>query len=840
MHHRMRLLRLLDVRTYQVSVFNEAAAPRYAAISHTWGPDEVVFKDLVNFQYATLRGGFAKLQGACLTVIKLGIEWIWIDTVCIDRSSSVEVSDSVNSIFRWFRNSQFCIVYLDDLCPDDEGSASFRQLKACRWMTRSWTLQEVIAPRDVRFFSRRWTQIGTKESLLLQISVITGVDPDVLMDADRLPDVSAGRKMSWAANRSTTFVEDLAYSLVGIFGLYTTVSYGEGSIAFIRLQKEILRTSKDATLFLWQATASQQRCRGAFAHSPIEFAHFATWPITGPCRIRGTLSTSANTVTIESPFAVLDGGDHGSVIAGFSGGTNTGNGTGELGILLQERDGYYVRLEPHRIFLLSRVPCKLTKTFCLEQDINIQTSNVIVNEPMCVCRPLFTMSRKESFSDRHRDLSYSSPDELSPRSWKFRVPGTTRGGRSDNVSEDMRNSEVAWSARSSQLIPGISDFRYQEPFNSRERVISGLNQNVQLQYQFCDELQPDNYSNLDSDELPSWPALLQGIGSGRLTLHDDTQNGDESLDDDIHLFISPPVARRTLPAGHDFVGIKEELANAALGEFFHCVPPPAGKRAGGVLAGPSAKRIKAASPSAPVPAAITQSPDPADADAVVVHKHPRRPPAAALACPFYARDPGGHRTCLTRAPALADVAAVKRHLWAEHRRPPFCPICRAVFGTAAARATHIRARTCEPRAGPDVEGVADDQLTLLAQRPRRGVPLDEQWFAVWDIVFPRTPRPDSAWLTGDVELLVAAVRQWWACKGQSVIAEFLEHKKLTGYEVRDEEAGLEALYGDVLDQVVDAVVDSFQGGDTEVVGLPSQASHLSGVKQNSSVWSLGM
>lgn len=150
-------------------------------------------------------------------------------------------------MFQWYRKAQVCYVYLSDVSRDsfsrDDGIQS-------RWFTRSWTLQELIAPKFVIFYSKLWDMIGHKEQLAHILSKITGIDEDDLCGTN-LELVSVARKMSWAAKRQATRVEDIAYSLLGLFDVNMPLLYGEGQKAFIRLQEEILRSSYDHSLFGW-------------------------------------------------------------------------------------------------------------------------------------------------------------------------------------------------------------------------------------------------------------------------------------------------------------------------------------------------------------------------------------------------------------------------------------------------------------------------------------------------------------------------------------------------------------------------------------------------------------
>ncbi|KAF4836560.1 Vegetative incompatibility protein HET-E-1 [Colletotrichum tropicale] len=195
------------------------------------------------------------MQQACLIALEYGLGYMWIDTCCIDKTSSVEMSEAINSMFKWYQDSQICITYLsdvsDEVCSHLESTLASGSFGSSRWFTRSWTLQELIAPKRLLFFSRNWRLIADRDDIWLPLYEITAVDPDVF-GGRGLSKIPAARKMFWAARRHATRPEDVAYSLMGIFDVLMPLRYGEGEKAFLRLQKEITReTEDDATLFAW-------------------------------------------------------------------------------------------------------------------------------------------------------------------------------------------------------------------------------------------------------------------------------------------------------------------------------------------------------------------------------------------------------------------------------------------------------------------------------------------------------------------------------------------------------------------------------------------------------------
>ena len=235
----------------------------YAILSHTWNEQEQTFQETRALQEhctVTLENprelSSAKIRNACLIAEQDGYRWIWIDTCCIDKTSSTELSEAINSMFRWYACAEVCYAHLEDVpsgCArtlEQPGSA-FRR---ARWHTRGWTLQELLAPALVVFVSNEWANLGTKQDLAPLLSSITGIRVSVLARRKTFFVASVAERMSWASRRHTRRVEDEAYCLLGLFGINMPTIYGEGRQAFQRLQQEIARQSIDTSLFAWGNT----------------------------------------------------------------------------------------------------------------------------------------------------------------------------------------------------------------------------------------------------------------------------------------------------------------------------------------------------------------------------------------------------------------------------------------------------------------------------------------------------------------------------------------------------------------------------------------------------------
>lgn len=258
-------MRLLNTKTLQLeNVGDDPRRCEYAILSHTWGDDEVLFEDIQSSsQMAKLQQrnglGFQKITRACEKASSRGFNYIWIDTCCIDKSSSAELSESINSMFRWYQNAAACYAYLEDVNASPLGMIA--AFKKSRWFTRGWTLQELLAPDEVKFFDRSWSPIGERHTLAPLISQITGIDQAFMSipdsgsrrDVKRLLQAEqVATRMGWMAHRRTTKEEDVAYCLMGIFDVNMPLLYGEGDKAFRRLQEEILRQSNDQSILIWR------------------------------------------------------------------------------------------------------------------------------------------------------------------------------------------------------------------------------------------------------------------------------------------------------------------------------------------------------------------------------------------------------------------------------------------------------------------------------------------------------------------------------------------------------------------------------------------------------------
>ncbi|KAH7305386.1 heterokaryon incompatibility protein-domain-containing protein [Rhexocercosporidium sp. MPI-PUGE-AT-0058] len=221
---------LINTITLKLEEFLTEAGLDYAILLHRWGDDEVLFKDLNGSKDLNLlqnKQGFSKVKRCCEQASRDKYSWAWVDTCCIDKSSSVELSEAINSMFHWYRQSSMCYAYLSDVDSLDDIGGS-------EWFKRGWTLQELLALNHVQFFGRDWTFLSDKQSLRNELGAITSIPEEALLNF-RSEDYCVVDKMSWAVGRQTTREEDLAYCLMGLFDINMPLLYGERTKAFLRL-----------------------------------------------------------------------------------------------------------------------------------------------------------------------------------------------------------------------------------------------------------------------------------------------------------------------------------------------------------------------------------------------------------------------------------------------------------------------------------------------------------------------------------------------------------------------------------------------------------------------------
>ena len=311
-------MRLLNTLHGDIREFLGANVPNYAILSHRWEEDEVTLKDMQNGT-ADRKRGYWKVNMASKLAMLDGWGYVWIDTCCIDTSSSAELSEAINSMFDYYAKADICYVFLTDVDADCHTSPSERKrilenknrrwhdaesvpmtlevqaaFRSSSWFQRGWTLQELVAPKIVRFYDRSITFVGDKFHLADILADITGIDCEILKDPSRLTDVSTADRLSWAASRVTTRTEDRAYCLLGLLGVSMPLLYGEGEKCFARLQEEIARTRRP-TRFEDFFVMPRRKC---FFHVYVD-SDFARIEATSP-PIAWTLKNNTALVVTET------------------------------------------------------------------------------------------------------------------------------------------------------------------------------------------------------------------------------------------------------------------------------------------------------------------------------------------------------------------------------------------------------------------------------------------------------------------------------------------------------------------------------------------------------------
>ncbi|KAI4925596.1 hypothetical protein J4E85_007475 [Alternaria conjuncta] len=244
----MRLLERSLNGDFKLVSFNDESLPPYAILSHTWIDDqEVTYKELVEGA-GQEKSGYDKIRFCGKQAAADGLQYFWVDTCCIDKSAGVELSTAINSMFRWYQRASKCYVYLTDVVVPEEvtDAKAFpitwaEAFRRSRWFTRGWTLQELLAPPCVEFFSKNGKRLGSRISLEQEIHKITKIATEALRGKS-LAEFSIVERTSWASQRTTTLKEDRVYCLLGIFGVFLPLIYGEGEkYATLRLREEIER-----------------------------------------------------------------------------------------------------------------------------------------------------------------------------------------------------------------------------------------------------------------------------------------------------------------------------------------------------------------------------------------------------------------------------------------------------------------------------------------------------------------------------------------------------------------------------------------------------------------------
>lgn len=751
-------MRLIHTHTSESGLYYDAQTrPRYVALSYTWSPDLAP-------EFRT-PGSTAKpsplVSGACKAARELGYDYIWIHGACVDPSSTAEVSEAVNSAFAWFREAALCLVYLADLRPAEtpgDDPHDEETWKHCRWFSRSWTLPELLAPPDLRFYDSRWAFRGSKSSLLRLVSRITYVAEDVLRDAGLIPEVGVGKRMSWASARSATRAEDPAYALLGVFGVSMPVIYGEGRRAFVRLQEEIVKDGGDTSLFIWDQPKSgdPRPLRGLFANSPAEFSRFVACPPqwAKPLRFEGEMRPTGGGLSIRGNFFPYPGACTHRLLLDL--GHHEGSPQKRAALVLVRVRDTFVRPASNAVVATTTAESSSTPwSLTARRDLDPKTSLLLDK----ACRS----SPAPRGPGGAAPCSHAAGLAARPMARPTMSPSRRRGSQQD-AATTLYDPAAAAPSESFALSCGGSSLASRRP---KKRA--------------SDPTAPDDGGDKRArlnTFTPDASIISAASEQGTRTVSDDDDAGDDgstTSEEDPSFFEpnmhEPPPA---LPEGHAFLAVLDELSEVARAAFLrHC-----------------GLQLSAA---------------------------PHRPPPTRfLACHFWKRDPARHRACLAGC-QLSTPGDAKRHAWLHHRLPHYCPVCYELFPAASARAAHIVRRACDLRPRPRVEGVSEDQKLRLARKDRASASPAEAWFAIWDVLFGeggggQAARPATPYLDGEEGgARVALVREFWDESGQAVVSSFLMERRMLAWGMRDEERSLAALHALVLGRLVEEEL----GGEEE-------------------------
>jgi hypothetical protein len=248
----MRLLEYNNDGEFSLTKDFVGKIPDYAILSHTWGADteEVAYRDLIDGT-GKKKVGYKKIRFCGQQARHDGLQYFWVDTCCIDKSNIAELSEAINSMFRWYCDAARCYVYLSDVSitglpqNSDQPVLSWEpSFRASRWFTRGWTLQELLAPASVEFFTQEGVRLGDKRSLQQQIYEKTGI-PILALQGAPLSQFGVDERFAWAETRRTTRLEDWAYCLLGIFGVFIPLIYGEGKGHAIRRLRQHIEEAQN-------------------------------------------------------------------------------------------------------------------------------------------------------------------------------------------------------------------------------------------------------------------------------------------------------------------------------------------------------------------------------------------------------------------------------------------------------------------------------------------------------------------------------------------------------------------------------------------------------------------
>jgi len=778
-------MEFLHTASLDLVSFVDRPPSEYAVFSHSRDPSRNEPHGRVSsmgavagrFRCATCRSCIAQ---ACRQAQARGIPYLWPGCLGDDRAAEPA---AVTASFRLVWGADLCIAHLPDLPPAAAGADSLADLEAalpgCRWFTRAWALQDLVAARRLEMYDGSWTLRGVKAPAsprpwLEMLSRASGIDVAVLADRDALFDVSLGRRLSWAASRSADRPEDAAYALAGLCGVAGRLAprYGEGGrSAFTRLQEAILETTTDLSILAWERREDDEDddddgdggCDGRrrllhciLAGSAADFGHFASrpsWgaPFASDCELtfsnRGLCARGLLSARSHRPAAGRE------VVLLLNASWHTQPGAECVGLTLTEVEpGLFVRASARAVV---RLPLRYG-------DV----------KPGRICIRRGVSSRDARHTDAERNAQRVS-------AWVDDLPG--------------REPDPRWGPPALQGPTPPANTAGAQPaaLDPRGRCLPKRDADTMLDDdggRASDEEQDDDDDVLRFDSLPEKPGRLEADHPFRSLLPTLVAAGLDAWDAEKTAATTAATASAADAATAGAQGA--ENRSLSLGPLTMALRPR--KRArwdgGGDPAGSCAAETDGSEP-----------------DLCMVRARGGR--YDLLACPLYRSDPGRHRSCMWEL-ELPDARTVKQHLIVDHRVPEHCPVCYDVFDRARDRDRHIVARACCQRDPPPglLAGVSEDQVEALSRRgPRAGTAAadEAEWFRVWRLLFPGAPPPASARLWRPREREAAALRRFWREAGPALVAAALDDRSLLRWDDPQEEAALAALHASVLEGMVE-------------------------------------
>ncbi|KAJ6784276.1 hypothetical protein PWT90_03918 [Aphanocladium album] len=787
-----------------------------------------------------------------------GVEYIWIDELCIDKTSTADLDDAVNGSRRRLCNSSVCFAYLHDLpaeVPLDDDTLWGR----CRYWTRAWTLQELILAPRVKFFDRKWNYRGDKNSpaLAALLSNITSIPRSVLLDSSTLSDIALAVRISWSAGREAAREEDTAYALVAITEATLPIRYGEGAErAFLRLQEELLRDTRDGSLLAWRS-ARDGEVRGLLARSPSEFGHFApasAKELQRPWVFDGKVRFSSKGIELQSKVCKGPG----CVLLSI-GQKRQDLGTGNnIAICFREWNGVYLRVAPAS--RVSSSALRSWRTIDVARDVDDSYSlslRSLFNSMPCRLEiakrggydepwhlgltPHVVQDGQESQQGEDTEMKMDSDDvllALTPQ--KSRTPSN-------------HSSEASYIHVASLTGSWTGPHDHAQQIHNTAASIDDDMMGADEEGPFAGDSDPGSMTSNSASASVSESEWEEDDAASRSGYFTSARSAMEE-DDDAEALATETRSTTTVAAEQEDGGrsslknliMQQSIRDRVLSTAYErvrewiatvrYVTPPQDRL-------PPASRINTTSWFAE-PESLARL-DAAGATTREQTVTVFRPDGYFhLACPFYAADPERHRSCVLAGRDLQSVAAVLRHVREHHPWTAYCARCHRDFAIPEERDAHMMERRCvrlgypAPQGDASRKGVSEEELRHLRKMDLRNRHEGEaaRWRHIYWSLFPDLwvdedeeaghdddddddCAPDNGgaglaenacepYLRSGNGLAVSLVHDFWTLRRKQCVAEALEACGHDLDELDDDEA-LMALYQVTLKELIGKIYHEY-------------------------------